>query len=163
MVRPEVRTEGYRQAQEVIDKAQRAQADLRPAYRAVLEQFEDEQEQVFAHSGAHGGRPRWTRLSEAYAAFKQRHYGDLPILTLSSSFAETLTDSNATGAIREVTRDVLVIGSVRAVGSKSKGYNLGVLHAEGKGNLPKREAIRPTAEQDEKWADLIMGHLFVEE
>jgi len=158
-VEMDVQTTGYSRTQAVIDRAYRAQADLRPGFRAIIAQFEDEQARVFEASGGYGGRPRWQSLSDAYAAWKARHHPGKSILELTGGLWASLVDSENPGAVRIVERDRAVIGSTR----KANAYNLGWLHAIGAGNLPRREAIRPTAAQDEAWADLMMKHLFVED
>jgi len=156
-------TYGFEETMAVIDRALRAQADLTPAWRGIVAQFEGEQEEVFEASGAYGGRPRWRALSDRYRKRKQRLFGDMPILVARGDLAQSLTDSNWPTAVRWIERDSLVIGSLAVVGKKGRMFNLGLLHAVGAGNLPKREAIRPTREQDEAWADIIMKHLFVED
>lgn len=152
----EVSTDGYGPLEAALRTAGEAQQDLSSAFTQIMFQFQEEQEQVFASSGAFGGRTVWKPLSEKYAAWKEKVIAGAPILTLASIMRESLTDAEATGAVRVVTADELFIGVDFMVG----GYNLAELHHTGtKRGLPKREPIRVTEDQMDTWTEIIARHL----
>jgi hypothetical protein len=152
----EVRTEGFERIEEALRLAEERGADLSAAFTRILYDFQGEQEQVFAGSGAFGGRGGWEPLSESYAAWKEQVVAGAPILTLTGLMRASLTDVEAEGAVRTVTADELFIGTDLMVGP----WNLASLHHTGtKRGMPARPPIRVTDEQLERWLQIIAEHL----
>lgn len=152
----EVRTEGLERIEDVLRLAAERGVDLSAAFRRIVYDFQGEQGQVFANSGAFGGRGGWEPLSEDYAAWKERIVAGAPVLTLTGLMRESLTDMEAEGAVRRITADELFIGTDIMVGP----WNLAWLHHTGtKRGMPARPPIRVTDEQLERWLQIIVEHL----
>lgn len=148
-------TEGYEKLEAVLLAAGERGENLSAAFARIMFDFQQEQEQVFAASGAFGGRGGWEPLSEKYGAWKARITPGAPILTLTGNMRGSLTDAKALGAVRTVTADELFIGTDIMVGS----WNLAWLHADGTETMPARPPIRVTEDQLERWMEIILKHL----
>lgn len=175
------------QLQASLNEADRRQMDLTAPFKRIAKQFWAEEAAIFASEGSHGGRPGWPELSDKYAKFKQKWYPGTKTMELSGKLANSLTDPKAAGAVYEVSKDRLMLGTRRMVGSsqshaykrgrtRTEGgrvyyrsgragvtqralYNLGYLHATGAGNLPVREVVSVTPQQMDLWAGFIRDHL----
>lgn len=100
---------------------------FRPAWlRSVTMHYESQ--------GATSGEP-WPPLSEAYGAWKQRHWPGMPIGVLSGATRESLTFPDDANAIWEARPESLTVGTrvpwayVQQMGAPSR-------------NMPKRPPLR---------------------
>lgn len=113
---------------------ERAGAELAQVGKHVLPQLlpllETETAKQFDAEGAGPQAGSWAPLSVSYSAWKQAHYGDLPKLVLTGAMRSALTESNAPGALREVSGDSLAYGT--------KGVPYASFHQMGTGRMPAR-------------------------
>lgn len=126
--------------------------DLRPVWGDLHTIFMEFMKRVFATEGAHGGQ-RWAPLSPAYAAWKRRHYGDLPILHLRGTLSKSFTEAAAEGHVYRTGPAFMEAGSsVRYARAHQWGY--------AQRNLPARPIIRGfTKAEGERAADAVLAYL----
>lgn len=107
--------------------------DARPAWLAIMEDFEDEMTQQFDTEGAHasGG---WPQLAAATVAYKASHNLDPRILHATLRLRESLTESSGEDAIRMVDPSFMVFGS---------DVEYGEYHQQGRG-VPVRKPFALT-------------------
>jgi phage gpG-like protein len=121
--------------------------DLRPAWRAVAEDFQQVQQRRFAS----GGNGDWPPLSEAYA---RRKPPGAPIMVLTGRLKRSLTAGRTRGAIRRVTKTRVVMGSSNPVAH---------LHQKGTGGrLPQRRLIAIDRRERKRWAGILLDHIVQE-
>jgi len=129
--------------------------DLYPAWDNVLNILYEAERRLFAQEGQTEEHSKWEKLSPRYAAWKEKHYPGMPILTLTGRFRGSMTDpSGQHTEIRE--RRQLTWGSAHKV---SGGHDLGGLHAEGRGNMPARPPIRITQRNVDDIADTVVDYI----
>jgi hypothetical protein len=73
------------------------------------------------------GNPPWPTLDPVYAALKKRLFPGKTMLRVTDALMHSVTDPAAEGAIYELTKTSLTIGSDIRVGR----WNLGLIHQEG--------------------------------
>lgn len=82
---------------------------------------------------AEGGGPQsgsWAPLSVSYSAWKEAHYPGQPKLVATGALRAALTDSSASGALRDVSGAALSFGTA--------GIPYASLHQTGTGRMPSR-------------------------
>lgn len=113
---------------------ERAGAELAQVGKHVLPQLlpllETETAKQFDAEGAGPQSGSWAPLSASYAAWKEVHYPGQPKLVLTGAMRAALTESNAPGALREVSGDSLAYGT--------KGVPYASYHQMGTGRMPSR-------------------------
>lgn len=137
---------GKREFDRALIGVKAAATNMEPVFIAVAQDFRKTNEEIFSKSGNHEGLAKWTPLSEGYSAWKQKNYGDLPILTLTGDLRNSLTEENAEGAILRITEDNLEIGTE---------IEYAIYHQEGRGNLPERRPLRLSEEQKKRWGKIL--------
>lgn len=63
-----------------------AMTDATPAFEAIGDQFAEAERAIFLQQG-----PGWAPLSPRYAAYKAKHWPNMPILTRSGKLQQSLT------------------------------------------------------------------------
>lgn len=120
--------------------------DLTEPFGAIADSFVKAEQRQFSTQGAYGGAP-WAPLSPKYAAWKARHFPGKPILRRTDELFTSLTQGPA---IREIGRDLLVMGSP---------VTHGKYHARGGGRLPRRDPIGVPEALRREWMSIL--HKFV--
>ena len=89
-----------------------------------------------------GDPTKWPALSPGYARWKARHYPGVPMLTAKGGLRRSLTYKGAPGAIYDLTKEQLAIGtSLQTPGGK---WNLGLIHQLGapRAHIPARPMLK---------------------
>ena len=102
--------------------------ELYPVWDKVLDILYEAERQLFAKEGRTSEEGKWKKLSPRYAAWKNKHYPGMPILTLTGRFSGSMTDPTGTHHV-EKRPQILTWGSHYPV---SGGHDLGGIHAEGR-------------------------------
>ena len=92
--------------------------------------------------GKEGDPGHWPRLSPGYARWKARHHIGAPMLVASGALRASLTFAGAPGAIYDLTKEQLTIGtSLQTPGGK---WNLGLIHQQGapRAHIPARPMLK---------------------
>lgn len=128
--------------------------DLRPVWGDIHEIFLAFMKRVFDAEGkvAKGGSV-WVPLNPRYAAWKQRHYGDLPILHLTGALRRSFTEA---GDAAHVYRT--------GPGFMETGSSVKYARAHQWGFPPKKLPARPilrafTKAEGARAADAVLAHL----
>lgn len=108
-------------------------ADLRPAYRTIIEYLRKATERQFSSEGSRSGDP-WQPLSRAYAEWKAIAYPGKPILRATDAMFKSLV-GKTTDSVERITKTYLTYGTRR----KYARY-----HQKGGGRLPKRKILAVT-------------------
>ena len=128
-------------------------ANLEPVWDHVRRIIWDAETAVFKNEGAVPGFPRWTRLTDRYAAWKRGKFGNRKMLAISGKLRGQLTGkvagwyeerhphSFALGS--DYTDFSGVAGRPRSPGDSLRGRDLGGIHAEGRQTSPKMVARMP--------------------
>lgn len=106
--------------------------DLRPLWGEVIGEFHQIEVEQFDSEGAATGQ-RFHPLSRVYAEYKEVAYPGKPILQASGDLRDSLTDSDAIGAIVRPGPHELIVGT-------SVPYAR--FHQRGTGRMPARPPIR---------------------
>ena len=74
----------------------RFEADLeydavKRAHRQISKIFFEHEKELFSTQGRSGKHGKWPDLSDAYAAWKRKHFGNLPIMVLRGHLVRSLT------------------------------------------------------------------------
>jgi len=107
-------------------------SDWRPIWPVFSDSFYAWIRGQFESEGAAAGGGKWWKLSEAYAAWKERHFPGKPILQRTGALMASLTSSKAAGAVYIAAPRSLTIGS---------DIPYAVFHQVGAGHLPQRKEI----------------------
>ena len=135
----------------IFDVAERL-TDFSEPLQAMQDDFYTEYMPArFDAEGGFQGESGWAALSPAYAAWKQAHYGELPILYLTGRLRRAFTSPDAEGAIASVSAFDMVVGVNIPVG----GWNLAGLHQFGTTRMPARPPLRLSQERRANWAGLL--------
>lgn len=146
--------------------------DMRPAWNELADRFANAEKKQFATEGAYGG-DAWSPLSPAYAEWKQRHYGSMPILQREQDMYVQLTQQPFGVDVRELHYALFGTALPYAVfhqnGTKvsSAQRNLGSnlssafgLTAGSRGiGLPQRRVVVLTEYEKRSWVKVIQKHL----
>ena len=144
-----------------IDKFVPSAAKVEEAVRAGLEAGVAEYgkliEKGFQQETEPGGGAKWKELSAAYAAWKSKAYGALPILTLTGAMQKAAIQATRTPTIR------------KPEGSSTKGVleaeitysgpSYGPVHQFGGGRVPARPFFS-LSEQGQKQLGELMAKVF---
>jgi len=129
--------------------------ELYPVWDKVLDILYEAERQLFAQEGQTEEHGKWEALSPRYAAWKEKHYPGMPILTLTGRFRGSMIDPS--GQHHEERRPrSLTWGSHHLV---SGGDDLGGIHAVGRANMPAREPIRVTQHNVNDIADTVVDYI----
>jgi phage gpG-like protein len=113
---------------------ERAGAELADVGKHVLPKLlpvlEVETAKQFDAEGAGPQAGSWAPLSVSYSAWKEAHYPGQPKLVATGALRAALTDSSASGALRDVSGDSLTFGTT--------GVPYASLHQTGTGRMPSR-------------------------
>lgn len=136
-----------------LEGLERGLADLRPAWEGPVHDIVLTMEkEVFKQQGAYG-QGEWAPLNPAYAAWKQRQYGVLPIMQLHGVLMGSLTDKGHPSHVFRSGPSFAEYGtSVPYAAAQHFGYELRA--------LPSRKLIQMTKAEASRIADAIMAFLF---
>lgn len=130
----------------LADRAERAE-DVRPAWDAIADRFEEAERRQFGSEGTYGSGG-WAPLSPKYAAWKARHYPGRPILVREGDLRESLTSRPFGVEVIEPHR--MILGSDVVHG----GY-----HQAGSGALPQRRPIELPEQERQEWVRILQRFL----
>lgn len=116
-----------------IDGIERRPKDMRPAWNAFADAFEDHMAATFASEGASAGA-KWAPLSPVYGAAKARLYPGAGILYRSGQLESGLTQQPFNIDVREPS--YCIFGT---------SVPWGRYHQDGTNKMPRRPPIRITA------------------
>lgn len=120
-------------------------SDFRPVWDVVAEDFYEMEQQQFATQGAAGsGGTPWAPLKKDYAEWKQRHYGNLPILQRRGDLMQSLTYRDASGSVFIAEPKALTLGSTVPYGIYHQSPAERQVGKDGKPRLPRRPEIQFT-------------------
>lgn len=86
-------------------------SDFRNFWPGVITAFYEIETEQFYSEGAKGASGKWTPLSPAYKAFKERAFPGKTILRREDTLFESLTSPDALDSVLRPEKDELVIGS----------------------------------------------------
>ena len=92
--------------------------------------FEAAEARQFDGQGAGPNRGGWAELSEAYAAWKSKHYPGQPILVATGALRDGLTQASSAFGSREWTSSQFVFGT--------RGVDYASFHQSGTARMPAR-------------------------
>jgi len=129
--------------------------DVSSAWDKVLDIIYEAERQLFAQEGQTEEHDKWEVLSSRYAAWKEKHYPGMPILTLTGRFRGSMTDPSGQHYEERRPRS-LTWGSHHKV---SGGHDLGGIHAVKHENMPAREPIRITQRNVDDIANVVVDYI----
>lgn len=132
--------------------------DLSPAMRQIADHFHQHMEDVFLSEGGATAHGQWKSLDAQYALWKARYGPSRSMLRYSDRLMNSLTSGGAAGAIEDITKDSLTVGTAVQVGA----WNLGSLHQGGTKRMPQRRIIDPPEAVKERWMGFIRDHVWSE-
>jgi hypothetical protein len=141
-------------ARDLLRFGERA-GDLRPAFEAISDDFYEIEKQQFASEGGFASAG-WPALSENYARWKAKHFPGKPILQRSGALMESLTNPFASGAVHEIDRDTLRLGTdVRS----DDGFPYPAAHQRPLQGQERRRPIELREVDRRRWVKIIQQHI----
>ncbi len=131
---------------ELLRFADRAD-DMTPVMGSLADDFLRVERQQFSSQGRFSAG--WAPLSPAYAARKSKKYPGAKILHATGDLEASLTRRGARNAVREVTRDSLLVGSTDPKV---------VYHQRGTENMPRRRPVELSAARRRAWVRAIQRY-----
>ena len=129
----------------------KAASDLSPAFEKINDDYEEMEQQAFAHQGGYEGNPAWQPLSAKYAAWKAKHFPGKGILVRSGALLTSLT--GGAGSVRTIEPLKMTIGGTVRVGR----WDLGALHQTGtRRGMPKRKPLNLSMTRRRRWMRYIV-------
>lgn len=122
--------------------------DLRPAFEAIVRDWQESRVEVFAGEGEADGQAAWAPLSAKYQRWKERHYPGRFILTRTGALQRSVVFPDVELQAQQLRMVVHV------------GY--GVYHQakeRGKAQYPRRAFASLGAAQKSRWASLLRRHI----
>jgi hypothetical protein len=129
--------------------------DMRPAFEAIADDFYEIEKQQFASEGGFASAG-WPGLSENYARWKAKHYPGKPILQRSGTLMESLTNPFASGAVKEITRDTLRLGTDV---TSDKGFPYPAAHQRPLQGQKQRRPIELREADRRRWVKILQRHI----
>lgn len=134
--------EGEQQVSRALLASEDALEDLGPAFRVIGERVQAAAREQFETQGSRGGE-RWTKLSDDYREWKDRHFPGRPILVRQGGMKGAVLDPSAIHASRH-----------RMIFEPRNGYL--AAHQAGKGRLPQRRVVQLTAGDRRQWERIVL-------
>jgi phage gpG-like protein len=119
--------------------------DLRIPFSYLARDFEKIMERNFRSEGQYSGTP-WAPLSPKWAAYKRKKGKDHGILQFNRTLMESLTRSNARGAVRTVRSDEMILGT---------RIPYGEFHVTGTRRMPRRNFLRIPLWDRQRWVKIL--------
>ena len=135
--------EGETQVDRTLARFAENVGDASQLWDSLADRFAQVEARQFATEGAYGSGG-WPALSPKYAAWKERHYPDKPILERTGALKASLT-SRPFG-IEAITPKSMTLGS---------GISYGAYHQSGGGRLPQRRPVDLPESERRTWVRLI--------
>lgn len=105
--------------------------DFRPVWGEVIAEFHQIEVEQFDSEGSASGA-RWSPLSPVYSEYKEIQFPGKPILQATGDLRDSLTDTEALGAVVRPSPHELIVGS-------SVPY--AIFHQRGTRRMPRRPPI----------------------
>lgn len=121
--------------------------DMSGVLGALADDFAKVEARQFAGQGTYSGG--WAPLSAGYAARKAVRYPGKGILEAEGRLMRSLTGSDGPDAVREVTRDSLLVGT----SVPYAGY-----HQRGTSRMPQRRPVELSAGTRRRWVQTIQRY-----
>lgn len=142
-----LRVLGVARVKRELRRMRRRARDLRPPFRAFSDVLRLHNEAVFQTEGAFAGK-RWAPLTPAYAAWKFRAVGALPILQLEGDLKRSLTNKPM---------DIERVNKLRAeFGTRDRKA---VWHQFGTRHMPARPPVTVTKPLIHELERLVADHI----
>lgn len=137
-----VEVDGVRETVRAFERVERGIVDLRQlgTWDWVQSEYYKVVKEVMDSEGSKGAGGKWKALSPAYAAVKQKKYGDMPILQATGQMYRSLTSSGGDAVVDKQAQE-MTLGS----SNPKSGW-----HHRGTSRLPKRGIIDFTDEQKQR-------------
>jgi hypothetical protein len=137
-----IEIDGIPQTIAALSRVERGVLDLRQlgTWDWVESEFRRIQKEIFDSEGSASAGGKWKRLSPAYAAVKQKKYGNLPILQRTGGMYKEFT-SKGGGAVEQKPQEMSIAFSSPA------GFHMG---KGARSKMPYRSSLDLTNEQKER-------------
>jgi phage gpG-like protein len=148
-IRIDVTEVGLARSVRAFDSMGRRTRNLYPVMQYIAQDFERVMEDQFDSEGASTGT-EWAPLSDDWWEHKVNVGKDHGTLQYNQKLVQSLTDSGAPGAIRDVSNNEVTMGT-------SVPY--AIFHIEGTGRMPRRNFMRIPANTQRHWVAVLNRYI----